>query len=241
VLSDIGAGEIAQVSSGPCAPDPTLFASCLDAARASAVPLPSAALAFLRQGAKGLRPETAKPGDSLFSRVSAHRLAGPLDLRAAAVRLGEAAGFRVIKRKEPFSGDWRRVREEVQRWLAGPTPSSPTLWVAVGEAQVALPRTFGQGGRAQQLVLSLAPSLRDERAALLIAGSDGSDGDSPFSGAAVDGRTADRAGATGVDLEGALRRFDASRAMAELGVGLPRTPARTNLTDLFLLARGPAK
>jgi glycerate 2-kinase len=241
VLSDIGSGEIEQVSSGPCSADATTFADCLDAAHASAAPFPRGAMGFLEQGARGLRAETAKPGDPIFRHSTAHRLAGPLDLRDAAARLASAAGFRVVARKQPFSGDWRRVGDELRGWLAGPPPEKLTLWVAVGEAEVALSRSFGEGGRAQQLVLSLLPSLRGGRSALLIAGSDGRDGRSRFAGAAIDGRTSGRAASLGVDIEGALRRFHASLAVAQLGIGLPRTAARTNLTDLFLLARGPAQ
>jgi hydroxypyruvate reductase len=243
VLSDVGSGQIETVASGPCSPDATTFADCLAFARASAARLPRAALRFLEDGARGLHPESAKPGDPVFSRVRAHRLAGPLDLARTAAHLGEAAGFRVVRRKTPFAGDWRRVGAELRGWLAGPPPALPTLWVAVGEAAVALPRRAGEGGRAQHLVLSLLPSLIDSatrgRAALLIAGSDGRDGASPFAGAAIDGNRATRA--AGIDLAGALRRFDGSSAVAALGIGLPSSHPRTNLTDLFLLARAPRK
>ena len=145
----------------------------------------------------------------------------------------------MVRRKAPISGDWRGVGEELRRWLSGEAPTQPTLWVAVGEAQVALPRSAGEGGRAQQLVLSLLPELKGKNAAALIAGSDGGDGRSPFAGAAIDGRTAARAAS--VDVAGVLRRFHVSSAVTALGVGLPKSLPRTNLTDLFLLARGPAK
>lgn len=239
VLSDIGSGEIGQVSSGPCSPDPTTYEESLEAARASAAPLPNAAMTYLRRGARGLHSETAKPGDAIFDSAVSHRLAGPLELRDAAARLGEAAGFRIVKRRAPISGDWHDVADELRTWLSGPAPSTPMLWVAVGEAVVALPRSPGQGGRAQQLVLSLLPVLHGARAALLVAGSDGRDGRSPFAGAAADGRSAGRLAF--FDVEGTLRRFDASSAVAKLGIGLPASFPRTNLTDLFLLARAPAQ
>jgi hydroxypyruvate reductase len=242
VISDIGSGEIAPVSSGPCSPDPTTFEECLEAARASASSLPKAAIAYLARGARGLHAETAKPGDPIFAREAAHRLAGPLDLRDAAAQLGEEAGFRVVQRSAPISGDWRRVVEELRGWLSGPAPATPTLWVAVGEAEVALPRHPGEGGRAQQILLSILPCLlprsRGGRAALLVAGSDGRDGRSPFAGVAIDDRTVRK---PEVDIAGNLRRFDASPAVAKLGIGLPASLPRTNLTDLFLLARGPSK
>lgn len=239
VLSDIGSGEIGQVSSGPCAPDPTTFQECLEVIRGSAAPLPDAAMTYLRQGARGRRPETAKPGDAVFDRAVSHRLGGPLDLRDAAARLGEAAGFRVVKRRTPISADWRAVADELRAWLSGPPPAVPTLWVAVGEAVVSLPRSPGRGGRAQQVVLSLLPALRGAQAALLVAGSDGRDGRSPYAGAAADGRVAGRLAS--VDVAGALRSFDGSSAVTKLGIGLPASLPRTNLTDLFLLARGPSK
>lgn len=241
VLSDVGSGAIDPVGSGPCSPDPTTFRDCREAAAASGVALPPAALRHLEAGARGEWPETTKAGDPLLEGVVGRRLAGPLDLRDAAVRAARSSGFRVVPREAAFAGDWLAVREEISRWLAAPAPDRPTLWVAAGEPRVALPRFAGAGGRAQQIVLSLLPEIGERDAALLVAGSDGRDGFSAYAGAAADRATWRRALALGLDLPGALRRFDASPALAALGAVLPAAPARTNLTDLFLLARGPAK
>ncbi|MHB8416946.1 MAG: DUF4147 domain-containing protein [Myxococcales bacterium] len=237
VLSDVGAGDVESVASGPCSPDTSTFADCLEIVRR--LRLPAAAKAYLEAGARGERPETVKPGDPLCRRARLVRLAGPMELRDAAAAAARRMGFRVVVRSAPFAGPWSAVREELARWLAAPAPSRPTVLVSVGEAQVALPPRAGRGGRAQQLALSLLPCL-DRSSALLIAGSDGRDGQSPFAGAAADAEDLRRALASGVDIRRALRTFDAASAVAELGIGLPAEPPRTNLTDLFLLARGPS-
>ncbi len=236
VLSDVGAGDVAPVASGPCSPDRTTYGDAIDAI--GSLSFPAQARAHLEAGARGEWPETVKPGDPLCEGVQIHRLAGPLDLRDAAALAAARVGFRVEVRRTPYQGDMATVREEIRRWLFRPSPESPTVLVGVGEAQIRVPARCGRGGRAQHLVLSLLPELR-AGTAILVGGSDGQDGLSEFAGAAADWRAARRA--AGSEGERALRAFDSARAVASLGIGLPATHPRTNLTDLFLLARGPVQ
>ncbi len=236
VLSDVGSGAVASVASGPFSAEPSSYEDCLDLVRGLRG-FPAEARRLLEAGARGLRPETARPKDACLRRVRVRRLAGPLDLARAAARRAERLGLAVRAERAPLRGPLERVAERIARWASAPH-AGPTLHVAVGEPIVALPAGHGVGGRAQQLALRLAPALRGRRAALLVAGSDGHDADSPFAGALVDGRTADRALALGISIERAQARFDVSPAVAKLGIGLPAFESGTNLTDLVLLWRG---
>jgi glycerate 2-kinase len=234
VLSDVGEGEIHSVASGPCSPDQWTFEDCLEAVQ-PVTDFPAAARKYLREGARALRPETLKPGDPLLSAVAYHCLASPKDLLKAAVDAARAQGLRVEARERPWQLSVANAVETMEAWLVG-SPVSQLL-VAVGEVHLSLPEKPGVGGRAQHLALTMAPILAKHRAALLVAGSDGRDGNSPFSGTVVGSDLAARAEHSRLDIAAALARCDASAVISALGLGLPARTPTTNLTDLFLLAR----
>ena len=73
---------------------------------------------------------------------------------------------------------------------------------------------------------------------VLAAGTDGSDGPTTAAGAIVDGESAARARAIGVDLAARLADNDANPALAALGDLIVTGPTNTNLLDLYLVAVG---
>jgi hydroxypyruvate reductase len=234
ILSDVADGALEPVASGPCSPDRSTFAECRSAA-GSVGEFPEGALRCLEEGERGLRPETLKSGDPLFSQVGYHRLAGPRDLLAAAAKAARSRGFRVEVQDPPWQMGIAEAVARMERWLAGPPKAR--LLAAVGEVQLALPPRPGIGGRAQQLTLAMAPILAQHRATLLVAGSDGRDGTSPFAGAIAGSDLELRAQRSRLDIQAALARCDASSVVSALGLGIPATPPSSNLTDLVLLSR----
>ncbi len=113
--------------------------------------------------------------------------------------------------------------------------------VAGGETVVTV-RGPGRGGRSQELALAAAIALEDrDGAALLAAGTDGTDGPTDAAGAYADGETVARGRARGVDARTALEAND-SHGFFALEGGLLRTgPTRTNVMDLALLHVAPPR
>lgn len=107
-----------------------------------------------------------------------------------------------------------------------------------GEVTVALRAPIGCGGRNQQFALATAFQLvrsPDEPIAVLSAGSDGIDGNSPVAGAIADPTTIARARAYNFDPEASLARFDACPLFTSLGDAIVTGPTGNNLRDLRIL------
>jgi len=96
----------------------------------------------------------------------------------------------------------------------------------------------GVGGRNSAFVLACVPKIAGKKIAVLSAGTDGIDGNSPAAGAVADGETMSRARAAGLDVGGFLRRSDAYNFFHRLGDAIITGPTGNNLRDLrILLAR----
>jgi hydroxypyruvate reductase len=93
----------------------------------------------------------------------------------------------------------------------------------------------GVGGRNQQFALACAKKIAGENITVLSAGTDGVDGNSPAAGAVVDGMTAERAQARGLDLRAALQKFDAYPLFQAIGDAIEIGPTGNNLRDLRIL------
>lgn len=233
ILCDVPSGDLAAVASGPFCADPTTFDQSLEAVRAYRVELSAAARLYLEAGARGDAPETLKPGDPRLAHLAPRLLASPADLARAATRWARTRGIPCDCEERAFSGDFQELAERLlARALSGP----PGMLAIAGEPTLAVPSGAGSGGRMQHLALTLARALAGRRFRALCAGSDGRDGDTPHAGALVDGETARRAQALGVELDRVLARFDSAAACRTLGAALPAFDSGTNLCDLVLLS-----
>jgi hydroxypyruvate reductase len=74
-------------------------------------------------------------------------------------------------------------------------------------------------------------------AVVLAAGTDGIDGPTDAAGACVDGDTATRAAALGMDVAASLAATDAYPLLARLGALVRTGPTGTNVTDVVVALR----
>lgn len=215
VLSDVLGDDPAAIASGPVSPDPTT----LDDARAIAKRYGLDATLF-----EGL-PETHKQP---FAHVRYRILANARTLRDEAARAVAAAGLAARVEAAPLDGDVADCAARMRAAFA--TLGTGEVLIAAGEPTVHV-RGDGVGGRAQHLALALALGL--EKFALVVLGSDGSDGPTPAAGAALD----DESMPPPVAALEALRRFDSHPLLTRAGATLVTGASGTNLGDLLLLAR----
>jgi hydroxypyruvate reductase len=114
------------------------------------------------------------------------------------------------------------------------TEHSRVCLLSGGEVLVNVGGDPGTGGRNQQFALYCATRLDSVSAdvAVLSAGTDGVDGNSPAAGAVVDGTTAERALRAGLNVEEALWRFDAYPLLVRIGDAIVTGPTGNNVRDL---------
>lgn len=239
LLSDVPEGKLATIASGPTLPDPTTVETCYEVVRRYAL-LPQFPGSIRPLFEKKALKETPKAGAEAFERAQTSLLLSSHDVTHAAHRAAGARGFHA--ECEMTIDDWELPRaaaymlerlEDMRR----AHPAEPLCLIAGGE--ILCPVTGdGQGGRNQAFVLHCVEKIAGREMAVLSAGTDGIDGNSPAAGAVADGETLARARARGLDPVDSFRRSDSFRFFEALGDAIVTGPQQNNLRDLrVLLAR----
>lgn len=236
-ISDVPAGSGA-LASNPTGADATTLADCfavLDRHRLWPV-VPAPLRARMQRG--DLPPGLA-PDDELHQRSETVELLNDRTLGSAALAALRERGLRAEFVPEADDLPCAQAADLLLARLArlrAAHPGERVAVVAVGELLVQLPSSPGAGGRNQQFALTCAERIADRAITVLSCGSDGIDGNSPAAGAVVDGTTAARARARGLDIGSHLARCDAFPLLDALGDTVLTGPTQTNVRDLRLLA-----
>jgi hydroxypyruvate reductase len=246
LLSDVIGDRLDVIASGPTAPDASTYADALAILdrfdlRSRA---PKSIVERLEAGKRGEIPETPKPDDPVFRHVTNTVIGNNrLVVDAAAdeaVRLGY--GPHVLTRS--LEGEARQVAARLValaraiREGRGPV-AAPACVIAAGETTVTV-RGGGRGGRCQEFALAAALEMDGaDGMVALAAGTDGTDGPTDAAGGIVDGQTAGRARALGLDPRARLEDNDANPLLAAVGDLVVTGPTNTNLLDLYLLLVEP--
>jgi glycerate-2-kinase len=215
VLSDVIAGDLAVIASGPCHD--------------------AAAVTGAWTTPRGCRVEQVIVGSNATAVEAA---------AAAAWDLGYEVAIDAAVAGEPAEEAGRRLaRRGLERLDEASRDGRPRAVITGGEAVVRVPEDHGLGGRNQQTALAALAEVRaragDWPAGLVMAsvGTDGEDGPTDAAGGLID---ADVAGVIGgAALTTALARCDAYPVLAASG-GLIRTgPTGTNVADLRIVLARP--
>jgi glycerate 2-kinase len=107
--------------------------------------------------------------------------------------------------------------------------------ISGGEVTVKVPSNAGAGGRNQHFALYCAQKIAGENIAVLSAGTDGIDGNSPAAGAVADGTTVERAQKAGSDVAAHFDGFNAFPLFEKLGDAVQTGPTGNNVRDVRVL------
>jgi glycerate 2-kinase len=239
-VSDVPAKQEAALASGPTLPDPTTVedVQIVLTQYGLRTRLPPAMRRWIDEGRM---IETPKTGDPAFWNAHFSLLLGMDDLFHPAHRAAEAKGC--VTNCDNTTDDW--PVEKAASFLIGQLEElraiHPAQRVAlIGDGEVSSPVTGdGIGGRNSAFVLACVEKIAGRKVAVLSAGTDGIDGNSPAAGAVADGQTLARARTLGMDVRQAFLGSDAYNFFLRLDDAIVTGPTGNNLRDLRVLIADP--
>ncbi len=249
LLADVPLKDLAAVASSPTLPDHSTPAECAEIlARFHLLekfpPIVRAYFEKLHLRDSGNRPHSAekKADAEAFENAQFDTLLSNHDFVNAARDYAHSLGYNVVI--DNSCDDWdyaEAARYLLARFHALRREHPRLCLLSSGEVTVQLSDHPGCGGRNQQFALCAALDLaryEGQPLAVLSAGSDGIDGNSPAAGAIADTTTIARARSYQFDPELTLARFDACTLFTALGDSIVTGPTGNNLRDLRILIAG---
>ena len=239
-ISDVPAGKESALASGPTIADSTTID---DYERVVAeYELNEKFPVTLRNSiAPGRIPETPKGGEAAFVNSYFSLLLGMEDLFHPAHHAAECKGF--IACCDNTTDDWpvEKAAEYLLEQLELMRKMHRGHRVAlIADGEVSSPvKGKGVGGRNSAFVLACVKKIAGQEIAVLSAGTDGIDGNSPAAGAVADGETLERAREVGLNPSHMLRTSDAYIFFARLADAIVTGPTGNNLRDLRILLAEP--
>lgn len=245
ILSDVIGDPLDAIASGPTTPDSTTYTDAWNTLAHFGLlsDTPTAILAHLQRGLHGEIPETLKPDNPVFARVSNRLVANNARAAEAAAEQARLLGWNAAVLTTCKEGEARTVGAELAqlarqvRQTGRPLPT-PACLILGGETTVTV-RGSGTGGRNQEVALGALSELAGLPGTLVISlASDGGDGPTDAAGAVASGESLARAAALGLDPAAALQSNDAYPFFDALGDLLKPGPTRTNVNDLMFVFVG---
>lgn len=236
-VSDVPAGKLDVLASGPTLPDSSTVDDCR-AILAQYDLLPQFPVSVRRFFESPRLVESPKPGE-IAPRV--YSLLSSEDLALAAQEGAERRGFKVFIDNTCDDWEYRAAADYLlQRMSDLKAQHERVCLISAGEVTVRLPpsdgigqRAFGAGGRNQHFALYSALQMRGgDCIAVLSAGSDGVDGNSMGAGGVVDRSTVE--GREEIAWR-ALECFDSFPYLEQAGATIITGPTGNNLRDLRIL------
>jgi hydroxypyruvate reductase len=231
-ISDVPGDDPAVIGSGPTVPDQTTLFDARATVSRFKLDLPAAAVAALNDPEN----ESPKPDDPIFAGTEYRLAVRPSDVFETARKEVEAAGYECVFLGDRLEGEAREVaaaQASLARELAAQGRRAVIL--SGGELTVTI-RGQGHGGPNQEFALALGIALDGVKGiAALAADTDGTDGGageaSDPAGAFVDGTSAGRARALGLDPKAMLADNNSTAFFADLGDLITPGPTYTNVND----------
>ena len=235
MISDVPEQALDALASGPTMPDSSTTADCYRIAEEHNL------IAHFPENVRRLfsqraLEETPKADDPAFVNARWWPILSSNSSAEAAAALLTQHGFAVEVDNTPDDWPCDRAAEYLLARLRELRKGvSRVALVSAGEITLQVNALAGVGGRNQHFVLSCAERISGEDIAVLSAGTDGVDGDSPAAGAIADGSTVSRAKEIGLQPAAALREFNSFPIFERLGDSIVTGPTGNNVRDLRVL------
>jgi glycerate 2-kinase len=237
VISDVPGDDVGAIASGPTVPDPTTQAEALAILATYGYP----AIAELEPILADPRWETPKPGDPAFAGDTVRLIATAANALAAATKLLEREGYRVVALGDDLDDEAVVLGREHARLAKEHMKSGvPTAILSGGETRVVLGEGGGRGGRNTTYLAALALELDGAPGIhALAADTDGLDGHGDHAGAIVVPELLALGASRSLSLAQLLARHDTYSYFDALGLLVRTGPTRTNVNDFRLILCQP--
>jgi glycerate 2-kinase len=247
LLADVPLRDLAAVASSPTLPDYSTVAECREILDRFHLleKFPPAVREYFE---KLLRDEASSPrsdekeGAAAFQHAQFDTLLSNHDFVNAARDHAHSLGYKVVIDNTCDDWDYAEAAKYLLcRFHELRAEFTRVCLLSSGEVTVNLGKNPGCGGRNQQFALQCALDLarfEGQPLAVLSAGSDGIDGNSPAAGAIADTTTIARARQYNFDPAATMTRFDTCTLFTALGDSIVPGPTGNNLRDLRILVAG---
>ncbi|HEY2906821.1 MAG TPA: DUF4147 domain-containing protein [Vicinamibacterales bacterium] len=240
-ISDVVGDDPSVIASGPTVADATTFEQALAVLEefGGARAYPRAVVSRLEAGARGMLPDTPKPGDDRLARAATTVIGGRQNAMDGAAQEAEARGYHVMQIDDAVVGEARTTAVSHVRAVFARASSvgRPVCIISSGETTVHVTGR-GRGGRNQEFALASAALLHEtpSLSALASIGTDGVDGPTDAAGAIADSTTVPRAEKLGVPSPARyLDNNDSYTFFTRLGDLVKTGPTGTNVGDLQVI------
>jgi glycerate-2-kinase len=242
ILSDVLGDPLSMIASGPTSADSTTFEDCLEIINKYGINklMDDKAMAFLKDGAAGLKEETIKEGNTIL-KDHQNLIIGSLSIAAnAAYKQAISAGFDAKIITTSLRGEAREIGAKLACQLVELVKNKkpdekPICLIAGGETTVTV-KGKGKGGRNQELALAAAQILNGiNNCAMITFATDGEDGPTDAAGGYVTGETIGTGVIMNLDSQEFLDNNDAYEYLEKVGGLIKTGPTGTNVNDLVLM------
>jgi glycerate 2-kinase len=251
IVSDVIGDPLDVIGSGPTSADNSTFAEAWAVIGKFGLQqkLPPRVAAYLQRGIAGEVPETVKENDVCLTGTRNVIVASIRQALDAAKQRSAQLGYTPKTVSDTLQGEAsdaaRFLAQTALGELASMQPNERRCLLCGGETIVTVQGT-GKGGRNQEFALVFALAIDGlQGAALLSAGTDGTDGPTDAAGAIVDGNTIALAKKHGIDPLPYLRNNDSYAFFQQLDsvsgahCHLKTGPTGTNVMDIQIVLLNP--
>ena len=235
MVSDVPENALDSLSSGPTMPDASTVEDCYRIAREHNM-LPDFPASVRELFERRALDETPKQDDAAFVRSRWWKVLSNETAEKAAAAAAARHGFAVEIDHSCDDWDYARAADYLlDRLRELRKKVAKVCIISGGEVTVKVPSNAGAGGRNQHFALYCAQKIAGENIAVLSAGTDGIDGNSPAAGAVADGTTVERAQKAGSDVAAHFDGFNAFPLFEKLGDAVQTGPTGNNVRDVRVL------
>ena len=171
--------------------------------------------------------------DSEFYNPVDTRVVGSIEIAArSAAEEAERQGITSIYHKQFIDGDAIEQGRAIGQWL-NQAPAGIHVWG--GETTLHLPDNPGLGGRNLTMALAMSEVIDQQLdIAVLVAGTDGIDGNTACAGAIISGETKRKAEQMGFDINSELAKANAGMVLMATDDLFQPGPTNTNVMDIII-------